>query len=92
MSHSIVSNRPRRSGPAFMALAACIFFGASGLSVLAQPGTGARHAVAAHDFKADVATHRFEERCVPANGAQIIGGFARPGDSLDSVTGEVCRR
>lgn len=92
MSHSIVSNRPRRSGPVFMALAACVLFAASGLSALAQPGKGARHAVEPRDFTADVATPRFEARCIPANGAQIMGGFAGPGDSLDSVTGEVCRR
>jgi hypothetical protein len=75
-----------------MAVAACIVFAASGLSTMAQPGIGARHAVEPRDFRADVATPRFEERCIPANGAQIIGGFAGPGDSLDGVTGEVCRR
>jgi hypothetical protein len=75
-----------------MAVAACIVIAASGLSAMAQPGKGARHAVEPRDFSADVATPRFEERCIPANGAQIMGNFARPGDSLDSVTGEVCRR
>lgn len=92
MSHSIAPNRRRRSGPAFMALAACVLLGASGLSAMAQPDKEARHAVEARDFSADVATSRFTERCIPANGAQIMGGFARSGESLDSVTGEVCRR
>lgn len=28
--------------------------------------------------------------CAPANGAQIIGGFAGAGDWLDADTGEIC--
>jgi hypothetical protein len=30
--------------------------------------------------------------CVPANGAQIWGGFAAPGDLIDPVSGETCPR
>jgi hypothetical protein len=30
--------------------------------------------------------------CVPANGAQILGGFAGPSDMIDPVTGDVCSR
>jgi hypothetical protein len=28
--------------------------------------------------------------CVPANGAQVLGGYAAPGDLLDPVTGAMC--
>jgi len=28
--------------------------------------------------------------CVPANGAQVLGGYAAPGDLLDPVTGAIC--
>lgn len=28
--------------------------------------------------------------CAPANGAQIIGGFAGPDDLIDANTGEIC--
>jgi hypothetical protein len=30
--------------------------------------------------------------CAPANGAQILGGFAGPSDLVDSVTGDICNR
>jgi hypothetical protein len=29
--------------------------------------------------------------CLPANGAQILGGFAAPNEWLDSATDEICR-
>jgi len=28
--------------------------------------------------------------CLPANGAQVLGGYAAPTDLLDPVTGEIC--
>jgi hypothetical protein len=28
--------------------------------------------------------------CIPANGAQVLGGYAAPGDLLDPVTGAIC--
>ena len=31
-------------------------------------------------------------RCLPATGAQILGGFASPHDWLDPDTGEICNR
>lgn len=31
-------------------------------------------------------------RCVPATGAQVLGGFAGPYDWLDPMTGEICNR
>ncbi len=33
-----------------------------------------------------------ESLCIPANGAQILGGFAGPEDRLHAVTGHVCPR
>ncbi|HUO53367.1 MAG TPA: hypothetical protein VMU18_01400 [Rhodoblastus sp.] len=31
-------------------------------------------------------------RCAPASGAQILGGFAAPGDQVDSQNGAICRQ
>jgi len=31
-------------------------------------------------------------QCLPASGAQILGGFASPHDWLDPATGEICNR
>jgi hypothetical protein len=42
-------------------------------------------------FRADVAPNA-ARRCVPATGAQVLGGFAGPYDWLDPMTGEICNR
>jgi hypothetical protein len=36
------------------------------------------------------AEHATQQHCLPANGAQIMGGFAASGDALDAVTGQPC--
>jgi len=42
-------------------------------------------------FRADVPPN-FVRHCVPATGAQVLGGFAGPYDWLDPMTGEICNR
>lgn len=42
-------------------------------------------------FRADVAPN-VVRHCVPATGAQVLGGFAGPYDWLDPMTGEICTR
>jgi hypothetical protein len=32
----------------------------------------------------------YPARCIPANGAQVLGGHAAPTDWLDPVTGDIC--
>jgi hypothetical protein len=85
MSSLSTSRKTRRFGFASLALAS-ILLATSGLSAMAQSGKSARHAPQAREFRAYTST------CVPANGAQIMGGFAGADDRIDSVTGEICSR
>lgn len=36
------------------------------------------------------AQHATPQHCLPANGAQIMGGFAASDNSLDAITGQPC--
>lgn len=75
----------------FLALTAAVALSASGLSAMAQSGKSAHHQTLSREFRAEAVT-RDAGRCLPANGAQIWGGFAGADDRLDSVTGEICAR
>lgn len=44
-----------------------------------------------HALRADMA-YGNPRVCRPANGAQILGGFASPNDWLDPATDEICNR
>jgi hypothetical protein len=92
--HSLVPNAPRAriiGKTASLVLASALALSFSGAPVLAQSGKAATQSVSPRDYRAD-STTRGWDRCVRANGAQIMGGFAGPDDWLDPVTGEVCRR
>jgi hypothetical protein len=90
MSNSTLLRDARRIRPAFLAATAAVVLACSGLSAAAQSDKGARHQSLSRQFRAEAA--RDAGRCIPANGAQIMGGFAGSGDRLDSVTGEICAR
>ena len=92
--HSLVRNSPRprtigKTASLFLASAFALSF--SGAPVLAQSDRTAVHSISPREYRADFSPHVLD-RCNPANGAQIMGGFAGPEDWLDSVTGELCRR
>ncbi len=92
--HSLVRKtpRPRTIGKtASQLLASAFAFSFSGAPVLAQSGKTAIHTVNPREYRADFSTPGWD-RCIRANGAQIMGNFAGPDDWLDSVTGELCRR
>jgi hypothetical protein len=90
MSSLFTSPKTRRFSSASLALAS-ILLATSGLSAVAQSGKSALHAPQAREFRAYTSTEN-SRRCVPANGAQIMGNFAGADDRIDSVTGEICPR
>lgn len=90
MSSLSTSRKTRRFGSVSLALAS-ILLATSGFSAMAQSGKSARHAIQAREFRANDSTENYG-RCIPANGAQIMGGFAGADDRIDSVTGEICPR
>jgi hypothetical protein len=61
---------------------------ATALPAAAHPARDPSHHVRASEFRAQ--SNVGANYCVPANGAQILGGFAGPNDRLDPTTGEVC--
>ncbi|MDI9847841.1 hypothetical protein QM467_07215 [Rhodoblastus sp. 17X3] len=92
--HSLVhtARRARTIGKgAPLALAAAVTMGFSGAPVLAHPGKSAARAVDPPAYRAEYPI-RPAARCIPANGAQIMGNFAGADDRFDSVTGELCSR
>ncbi len=77
----------RRSAAIYVtALAMLTSFALSSTSISAFAAP--RHSQGQY-FSRDAAAQQY---CVPANGAQIMGGFAREGDRLDLFTGETCNR
>lgn len=71
---------------AALGLAAFVLFGAQ--VVAAQTG---RTKVDPRAMQAHFETaHQFPRSCAPANGAQILGGFAGPNDFVDINTGDIC--
>ena len=91
--HSLVRNAPRAriiGKTASLVLASTLALSSSYAPVLARPGAAVAHSVGPHDYRADFSTRSWD-RCVRANGAQIMGNFAGADDWLDSVTGELCR-
>ncbi len=92
--HSLVRNapRPRLIGKtASLVLASAFVLSFSGAPVLAQSGKTAVHAVNPREYRAEFSPRGWD-RCIPVNGAQILGNFAGPDDSFDRVTGELCSR
>jgi len=92
--HSLVRNAPRTRmtrKTASLVLASTFALSFAGAPVLAQSGKAAVHAVSPREYRADFPTRGWD-RCIQANGAQIMGGFAGPDDGFDRVTGEPCRR
>ncbi|WP_294534544.1 hypothetical protein [uncultured Rhodoblastus sp.] len=88
MSKLPSANSARRFRDATRSLTAAILLAASGLPAMAKSD---HKTVSPREFRA-MSASQVPERCVPANGAQIMGGFAGPDDRLDSVTGEICVR
>jgi hypothetical protein len=92
--HSHVRNAPRAriiGKTASLILASTLALGFSGAPVLARSGAGVVHSASPREYRADFPT-RGSDRCVRANGAQIMGNFAGADDWLDRVTGELCPR
>lgn len=76
----------RISIPCAGAALAALLLGAS--ASLAQPHSrGAPSVERARETGENMASVRF---CVPANGAQVLGGYAAPTDLLDPLTGAIC--
>jgi hypothetical protein len=90
MSPVFSSQKTRRIRAAALSLTASVLFAASGLPALAQADKSAPKSVQPRAFRALAEVHA--DRCLPANGAQIMGGFAGPDDRLDPVTGEICTK
>ena len=88
MSTLSPSNDPRRFRAATLSFTAAVLLAASGVPVMSQSG---HKTIPPRDFRATSA-HQVSEHCAPANGAQIMGGFAGADDRIDSVTGEICTR
>lgn len=88
MSHSsiVVAPRARLVSVAFAAAALVALAGAP-----AQAQNGSARASHAQKIPSG-ASRDPAQRCVPANGAQIMGGFAGADDRFDTVTGEICRK
>jgi len=72
---------------AFVALTATaiVALASSGVSAFAKDRDHAK----SREYRAGYEAHA-ADRCVPPNGAQIMGGFAGPDDRIDSVTGQIC--
>jgi hypothetical protein len=90
--HSLVRNvpLPRLIGKtASLVLASAFALSFSGAPVLAHSGKAAVHTVSPREYRADFSTRGWD-RCIRANGAQILGNFAGPDDWLDLATGELC--
>lgn len=90
--HSLVRNalRTRMIGKkASLALASAIALSFSGAPILAQSGKAP--AVSPREYRSDFSIRGWD-RCIRANGAQIMGNFAGLDDWFDRVTGEPCRR
>ena len=91
MSHVLPTKRTLIFRAAALALSASALLAASNAHVAAQPGKSTPLTDRQREYRATYA-YRSSERCVAANGAQIMGGFAGPGDRLDAVTGQICPR
>ena len=82
------STNSRNFTLAALTMSAFVALASSGVSAMAKSD---HNAAKARDYQAAYSTH-VEDRCLPANGAQIMGGFAGSDDRIDSVTGEICRK
>jgi hypothetical protein len=91
MSHLLPTKSTLLLRGAILALSTSALLAASGARVAAQSGKSTHLTDQQREYRATYA-YRSSERCVAANGAQIMGGFAGPGDKLDAVTGEICSR
>ncbi|MBB4200471.1 hypothetical protein GGD83_004300 [Rhodoblastus sphagnicola] len=91
MSRPLPTKTSLRFRGAILALTASTLLAAFGLPATARSDKSTQLSDQERDYRAAYA-YRSSERCVAANGAQIMGGFAGPDDKLDTVTGEICSR
>ena len=61
------------------------------VAALVLLGTGASLAEIRDELERAYRAEFYARPCIPANGAQVLGGYAAPTDLLDPITGDICR-